>query len=268
MSISKDQALANIYGSSLPKHSDSYESILHTIQSGVEAEFKKAGQPVPKGSAFANARGDWYEIMLAAELWNQSLEHGNLICALLPNKSSLPFHEIYGGDSASALAKLFEVLKKKNVTLLASNPDFLIIRPTKEILATLPKPVKSLDIPSINLLREVYKQLRGKCDYNMVLAGLGIKTSTRPDRRQQLVQEGSVLKAIAAHFQARFWDPDYRVKYFAANLDTKDADVEALTTAATHTLVSVNMPVEPAVDALITVDKPGSVKKIFEALKK
>lgn len=265
MSISKDPAIALVFGDALPGPTDGYEEALKKIQSGVEAKAKKEGKSASSHSAFSNARGDWYEILLAAELWNESLRRKGVLCVLLPNKASLPFHQLYGGESAKALDKLFSVLGKSGVTLRASNPDFLIIRPDKAILKTLPGPITRLDIKSIKQLRDAYNELRGKCSYDMVIAGLGIKTSNRPDRRQQLVQEGSVLKAIAAHFKTRFWDPDYRVRYIAATLEAGDADIEALKTAATHTIVSVNMPVEPAVDALIGVNKPSDVKKIFDA---
>jgi len=268
MSIDKDPAVALVFGNALPKPGDNYEAALQKIQSGVEAKAKKEGSAAPSQPAFSNARGDWYEILLAAELWNESLRRKDVLCVLLPNKASLPFHKIYGGESAKALDKLFAVLGESGVTLLASNPDFLIIRPDKAILNALPGPVARLDIKSIEQLRDAYNKLRGKCSYDMIVAGLGIKTSNRPDRRQQLVQEECVLKAIAAHFQTRFWDPNYRVRYVAATLEAGDADIEALKTAATHTIVSVNMPVEPAVDALIGVIKPSDVTKIFDAVLK
>ncbi|WP_249652571.1 Cfr10I/Bse634I family restriction endonuclease, partial [Lysinibacillus sp. D4A1_S13] len=60
-----------------------------------------------------------------------------------------------------------------------------------------------------------YKYLEGKCEWSSLIAGIGLKTSLRPDRRSQLVLEGNVLKSLFAHLKMRLWNKDVFFKYYA-----------------------------------------------------
>lgn len=263
--IDKDAALRSRCSKSLPGNEEKYDKVLQEIEKLVVAGFKKAGDKPPSGSALANARGDWYEMLVAAELWNECTTR-DAVAVQLPNKLQLPFHTLYGGESAVALKRLFDVMAPKGVTLLASNPDFLVLKRPEKSTIDFKKKIKCLGVAEIKMLRTAYQEFVGKCAYSDILGAIGLKTSNRPDRRLQPVQEGSVLKAIAAHFQTRFWDSSYRVKYIAATLTSSDADDEALTTAATHTLVSVNMPIERAVDRSMLVRRPQEARDVIAAV--
>ena len=263
--IDKDGALHKYFSKSIPGPDDEYEKLLEAIEKQVVSDFKSKGIASPSVSAFGNASGDWYEIMVAAEFWNVCVDR-DVMAVLLPNKSSLPFQHLYGGESRAALDRLFEVMAKKNVTLLASNPDFLIVNKSKLAAKKLKSKITRLGPDEVKIIRTAYLEFVGECAYKDIRGAVGLKTSNRPDRRLQSVQEGSVLKAIAAHFQARFWDADYRVKYVAATLNSSDADDEALKTAATHTLVSVNMPIERAVDSITQLQRPREVRALLASV--
>lgn len=63
------------------------------------------------------------------------------------------------------------------------------------------------------------------------------------------------MKAIYRHIQTRLWITDTPgIKYYAVSAEIKDADLKALRTVATHSIVTVTAKPEAAVDELYAVN--------------
>lgn len=262
-------ALNEVYGDSLPtgtikENLDKLEN--HIINASLAQEIE-----APNSHAFSNTRGFWFEVFIAVHAWNYRIRHnlGDVLIVKMPNVSSFDFRRIFEEKTDKMLKQLELSLLKNNVRLITSNPDLLIVEQENLILEEHNVPISCLDTQSIMEAVNSYKVLESKCHWDSLKAGIGVKTSLRPDRRLQLVHEGNILKSLFAHLKMRHWNREAAFEYYGASSEMiSGADDDALQTAATHTIVNVDSLPERAVDGLFSLLSFDDIEKMLENILK
>jgi hypothetical protein len=260
-------ALAEVFEASLPagtikENLDKLE--LYTKNAALAQEMM-----VPNSQAFSNTRGFWFEVFIAVHAWNYRIRHnlGDVLIVKMPNVTSFDFRRIFEEKTDKMLKQLEISLLKNNVRLITSNPDLLIVEQEGLILDEHNKPISSLDTQSIMNAVNLYKVLENKCRWNSLKAGIGVKTSLRPDRRLQVVHEGNILKSLFAHLKMRHWSREAIFEYYGASSELiSGADDDALQTAATHTIVNVDSLPERAVDGLYSLLTFDDIEKMLDTI--
>ena len=221
----------------------------------------------PPQNALNNARGAWYAWIIAIDAikyCNANNEANYLI--KLPNARQFDVHSLY----VSTVWNLIDDFRAKlnamgNVNLVTSNPDFVIVnRGLREAAPAINLPLTHEDIVCVD---EFYREFIGVCELDDVIGHMGAKTSVRPDRRIQLLHEGSLTKAIYAHLQTRLWLTKANgVKYYAVSLQWGDADIEGLRSVATHSIASASLTPQPAVDDVVEVRDSVTANSFFSRI--
>lgn len=256
--IRPNQAMACAYANNLPDPGDTISDIMGQIEYYIVSATQQLRLSAPNQNALSKCRGDWFEILVAVNAWNYRIDNSldNIILVKLPNIRVLDFRQMFTPSVQVLLNDLDQSLRAVGANLTTSNPDILVIR-NDDIPTEFQNPITNLTLENIITVLDAYKkdQILGKCEYQDIIAGIGIKTSLRPDRRLQLVYEANILKSIFFHLRMRAWKNDSTFKYFALTADhIRDADKEALKTAATHTILYVGAKPERCVDELYTVN--------------
>mgnify|MGYP000903474565 CR=1 FL=1 len=263
-----NNALACMYQCTLPEGNIS--EILDELEQTVRQAASSKGFPAPDANAFSNVRGAWFEIILAACAWEfarQQRSRLDLGIVKMPNIRVFDFTKLLIPETQQLLKDLETSLLSQNepVRLVTSNPDLLFI--VGRGFASderFEKPINNLSVENITHLMNSYIHLEGKCRYDSILAGLGLKTSLRPDRRLQLVHEGNILKSVFNHLRLRYWNPHHAFSYFGATTATiGPADLEALETAATHSILQVTSIPERAVDMLFSLKTTSDITEVM-----
>ncbi len=215
-------------------------------------QIAKQIDPNVSTQALSNCHGDWYEWLLAIYAWNISIQHNLQYTAVnLPNISQFDSSSLYQERLLGFVVDLRRKLQPLDVSLITSNPDFVIVRSG---LFEDRQLIQNIDPESIDKVTSIYQSLVNKCDFNDIKGYMSAKYSLRPDRRLQIAHEGSLMKALYAHLQTRDWVLDARgISYFAVSTSISDADIEALKTIATHSITNVNERPKSAVDTLYAI---------------
>lgn len=260
-SINSRQSFCNFLGGNLPNQAQSWQELINTW-----AKHLMDGEGASRG-AVANVKGDWYEWLLAIEAWNLSAANQNAaIIVQLPNVSQFEVTRLYTPQLHAHIADLrAKVLAStQTVTLITSNPDFAIIQ--------LPQRPPQFNTPITEVTPNTLAQLEGAyqafidlCQFDAIKGYVSVKFSLRPDRRLQLPHEGSLMKALYRHLQTREWilgAPG--IRYFGMSTAINQADVDAMQTVATHSIISVQSNPERAVDVLYQVDNRNDAAIAFQ----
>jgi hypothetical protein len=221
----------------------------------------------PPQNAINNARGAWYAWIIAIDAMKHCIENSEANYLIkLPNARQFDAHSLY----VQSIWSLIDDFRSKlnaigNVNLVTSNPDFVILkRRLRAAPLIINSTITTVDLDSID---EFYKDFVEACELDDVIGHVGAKTSVRPDRRIQLLHEGSLTKAIYAHLQTRLWLTEAKgVKYYAVSLAWGDADIEGLRSVATHSIASASLTPQPAVDDVIEVKDSITAKSFFSRI--
>lgn len=263
------KALTEVFGDNLPtgtikENLDKLE--IHTNNAALAQKMM-----LPNSQAFSNTRGFWFEVFIAVHAWNYRIRHNlsDILIVKMPNVSSFDFRRIFEEKTDKMLKQLEISLLKNNVRLITSNPDLLIVEQEDLILDEHNIPISCLDTKSIMDAVNLYKVLENRCHWNSLKAGIGVKTSLRPDRRLQVVHEGNILKSLFAHLKMRNWNREATFEYYGASSEIiSGADDDALQTAATHTIVNVDSLPERAVDGLYSLLTFDDIEKMLDTILK
>jgi hypothetical protein len=213
-------------------------------------------------NALNNSRGAWYAWVVAIEAikFSTRTRDSNLLVKL-PNITQLDFTTLYTPD----IQDLVQDFKNKlqligSVNLISSNPDYVIIN-RRLANSTIPSLAIPLSPETLNTIDVWYGSFTSRCSLDDIVAYVGAKVSLRPDRRIQLLHEGSLIKAIYAHLQTRKWliNPN-GVKYYAISSNLSPADLNGLRSVATHSIASANSRPLPAVDNAFRVNNATSIE--------
>jgi|TARA_R110002033_G_C3887845_1_gene238534 hypothetical protein len=245
----------------IPQEDWNYKSHLDYIQNLVKAVDSRV-----TSAALSNCRGTWFEWMIAIDIYNcWCTKNIDLLMLPLPNISRFDSATLYQEDTCKYIFDLRSKLKSSlDIELITSNPDFVIFDTTtfSELLHR--HPITNVDNETIEYIDNLFRRFIGKCSFTDVLGYMATKTSLRPDRRLQIVHEGSLTKALYVHLQTRLWVAKPRsIKYFGASLELNDKDKRALKTVATHSITTVLSEPERAVDECFEL---SSREKLLDAI--
>ncbi len=221
-------------------------------------------EPAVSGAALANARGAWYAWLIAIESirFNQSNPLSSFLVKL-PNVSNFDSISLYGEEISKLVFDFREKLSfAGDVNLTTSNPDYVII--SRELGFALPNIVGVITPLNLEQIDNFYRNFVGRCNLDQIVGYLGAKSSVRPDRRIQLLHEGSLTKAIYTHLQTRLWLINPKgIKYYAVSMSFGSADIAGLKSVATHSIASSAMKPEPAIDIAASVFDSNSANIFF-----
>jgi hypothetical protein len=234
-----------------------YGTHLDYIQKLVQTEDTRV-----TAASISNCRGTWFEWMVAIDIYNHwCTEKHHLLMLPLPNIMRFDCATLYQDNVSKYIFDLRQKLKASlDIELITSNPDFVIFDTTLLTEQVERNPIKVVDEETIEFIDTLFKRFVGACSFNDIIGYMATKTSLRPDRRLQIVHEGSLTKAMYVHLQTRLWiDKPRTIKYFGASLKLNDKDRRALKTVATHSITTVLSEPERAVDECFELSSRGNL---------
>lgn len=242
-----------------------YEAHLDYIQKIVRSEDSSV-----TAGAISNCRGSWFEWMIAIDIYNNWCREGHdLLILPLPNISRFDCATLYQENVSKYIFDLRKKLKASlDIELITSNPDFVIFDTANLPNNVLREPIDVVDEDAIEFIDNLFRRFIGACSFNDIIGYMATKTSLRPDRRLQIVHEGSLTKAMYVHLQTRLWIEKPRtMKYFGASLKLNEKDRAALKTVATHSITTVLSEPERAVDECFELCTRYSLYDAIEQMK-
>lgn len=226
-------------------------------------ELARLDDPNVTQGALNKVHGDWYEWLIAFSAWNYcSEENLDYFILPLPNISSFDCAQLYQESLSSYIFDLRRKVEEANVSLITSNPDFVIV--DRRLLGELQRPFVEIDLNTIHAIDNAYVRCAHQCDLETLKGFLSVKKSLRPDRRLQIAHEGSLMKALHSHIQTREWliNPP-NLYYFAGAEKIGDADAKAFETIATHSITNVNVKPTPAIDAHFELNSTADIQAMM-----
>lgn len=219
--------------------------------------------------ALGNARGKWFEWLIVLGFWRWALDNSNIkfTLAQLPNVTSFDSAKLFKPKIQKAIRKFKEVLLESDVTMVTSNPDFVILRrsPYEDALF---ENLQDLSITKATLERisEHYLKFVDSGNLNDIFGYLAVKSSMRPDRRLQIAHEGSTYKALSKNISKSLEIEEYIPYFFAVTSKTNDKDRLALKTVATHSIAENTSKPIRAVDQVFDVNSYQDLCTTFDEL--
>lgn len=218
-------------------------------------------------NAVNNVTGDWYEWLIAICAWNYRIQNPPArIAVKLPNVTQLNIERLYIPRLQAFISDLrTKVQNAAQVTLISSNPDFVIINPAgMNLPPQLATPIVDITPLVLNTLDNAYSFFLNQCNFEQITGYMSVKASLRPDRRLQMPHEGSLMKALYTHLQTREWilDPP-GINYYGISAAIGQADIAAMQTVATHSIITVQSLPVPAVDQLFQIDSVNDANAVF-----
>lgn len=268
MSIDKKKRFCELLNYKLPASNQLIFELLESF----DRRLRELDKNVTTG-ALNNAHGDWYEWLIGISAWNYSTSNpGSYFLIPLPNISKLDISCLYKQDIRKIIHDFRKYIKSKGtVTLISSNPDFVIINP-KNIdldLHEKSKQINLIETKQIDFINNLYNNLIGKCSITNIIGYVSVKTSLPPDRRLQISHEGSLVKAIHARIQnSKDIYRSHELKYYAISTKVSNADKNALKTVATHSIALVDSEPQAAVDAVYCLNSLNEAIVIFNDILK
>jgi len=140
----------------------------------------KRGILQSKKDALNNARGDWYEWLLAFSAWNYFAENKEANLALLtPNISQFDVARLYNDRLYNLIQDLrAKVLQYSAVQLISSSPDFVIIdrKLANKLIPKIGK-ITKIDQDAITKIESADKKFAGHCGFEDVAGYISVKLS-------------------------------------------------------------------------------------------
>ncbi|MED4392515.1 Cfr10I/Bse634I family restriction endonuclease [Priestia aryabhattai] len=264
-------ALTELFGNELP--TGNVKDCLDSLEAYVKDVAQVKGFQKPHQGAFSNTRGLWFELLVAVFAWNFRIENNlnDILIVKMPNVKTFDFRRIFNSSTLEMINQLDRSLLThtggENVRLITSNPDLLIIKQESLVQESFNQTITGLSTHHLEEALGLYRCLENNVSWDSLVAGVGIKTSLRPDRRLQLVHEGNILKALFAHLKMRNWNRHPKFQYYGASNDkVSRADDDALQTAATHSIINVDTAPERAVDGIFSLNTFDNINEMFKEI--
>jgi len=261
-SINSKKTLCGSLNGRFPRDDQNFEEIIEQCKNLVRIEY-----PQVSNDAFKNVTGSWYEwlVILGGKKYNLDNPDSNILIKL-PKISQFDCSTLYEEELFRLIKELRnKVMEDSNVSLITSNPDFVILK-----RETLNYSILNLNVVSTDLLNWVdseYTNCIHVCGFEDIIGYIAAKYSLRPDRRLQIPHEGSLMKALYTHLQTRLWVTTPKgIKFYAISKKIGNADSKALRTVATHSITTVTSKPEPAVDGLKSITTINDCYSFFEEI--
>src|SRR5262249_46418910 len=144
---------------------------------GIFDDWKKQILPLKISEAsIKRVTGTWYEWFIAIAAWNYKIANkGVLVAARLPNIKQFDVLSLYEKDLYRYVKDLrTKVNKTAHVTLITSNPDFVLISPDTPDAPALPTiPINELTRENLELLKKIIGGYVGRCRFEDIKGYLG-----------------------------------------------------------------------------------------------
>ena len=196
----------------------------------------------PSKDSLKNCHGKWSESIFAVKAWNalatiNAKSDGCYVYVKLPTRDKneeinkkKEWLSLLNENCAKAirnfdLDKSSPIVAKSShdrLTLIASNPDAVILKFSKKDIEGLElpidpcKPISVMDVKTLDLLEEIYSYFYRKVppSANLVFF-ISLKPSTRSDRRYQFLEEGNHVKSVLMYLYAMKADRGLTTDFFA-----------------------------------------------------
>jgi len=228
---------------------------------------------VPSAQALKNLYGAWFEKTLTIVTWNAAHDFNvrnprkRRVIVPLPDSQTLKFWHLFDEDAQDKLEQgLFAGMSACGISMTMSNPDFICVSLDDEAMynAHFSREVPSVSAARLQALENTYNNLKNRCSYKSFVFGLSVKTELRPDRRYQIIYEGSIFKALLSHLVMRYWDKDIKMKYYGLSLVPPTAgDARVMTNPSIDSLISVWVEPRRAVDEMVSCSTIAEVKRVL-----
>jgi hypothetical protein len=259
--VARNAFLGAFRGRTLFEDRESFAALMLELDNAAKPLLAAERDARSINSALAKMHGDWFEWILSwiAEDVEQT-SNPSRIAVRLPNVSQFDCALLYCNKLAEMLERLRTEVQRSNVELITSNPDFVLIRKSRDASKA------ELNISSQSIDRWVtrYRAFVGKCTFEDITGYLAAKYTLRPDRRLQMAHEGSLMKALYVHLQTRLWITEPAgLQFYAVSSRVGPADRIGLRTVATHSITSVASRPQAAVDAVFETPTIGDARRMF-----
>ena len=228
----------------------------------------------PSDQAFRNIFGAWFEKILYVVMWNKvcSFNKSNpakkRVLISLPHANVMEFWKLFDLGSQSLLKEgLFRSMEKRGIKMTMSNPDFVCITKIQDQIVknNFSTPINAITLKTLNDLDSKYQHLKNTCSYDSILFGLSVKSQLRPDRRYQIIYEGSILKALIAHLMLRYWDKSFETKYYGlTHKPISSGDAVVFSNPSIDSLISVWVEPRMAVDEIVSCTDVSDVERVLD----
>jgi hypothetical protein len=225
-------------------------------------------------------RGDIFEFLVRAILWNSAICISREYSELLPSETqdiflynSSEFYaaitlgdgydlkKLFTQNASQELAAFERSLESKNTSFCYSTPDLVVVKirdsRTRDLFLN---PIKNLSIATQDALISAKKILEGTVEPGDVHLAAGIKTSIRSDRLYQLLFEANAWKAI--------WRTVYELSppgYYSLIGQSYGADPRKLNSVEFTSLTTNLESVEKAIDSLIYISTPIDIMRWYSS---
>ncbi|WP_191923847.1 Cfr10I/Bse634I family restriction endonuclease [Pantoea agglomerans] len=228
----------------------------------------------------AKVRGDIFEFLIRAILWNSSLcksglytgnypydtqdifygnmKHSNYIAITLGDNYDLK--KLFTPEAAKEFSNFENYLSNRGTSFCYSTPDLVVIKCNdNNIWNNYIKPINNLSIPNQNIVNHARALIEGTVSPEDIVLAAGIKTSIRSDRMYQLLFEANAWKTI--------WRTVYMIppsKYFGLIGSHYGADPNKLNSVEFSSVNAGNLDnAEKAIDGLVPISTPAELMRWY-----
>lgn len=301
-SVPTDEILELEFGGGPAAFPADISDALDSLDEKARDLYKKQGysKDIPSKDSLNNCHGKWSEALFAISAWNTLADinsRSDIDCyvyvKLPPKKSKKTEWLSLLNEECSKAIKNFDldssnpIVKKsshKKLTLIASNPDAVLLKFPKKDLQGLALPldpcskINNFDVATLSSLANLYSHFYNRVTPSKNLVSfISLKTSTRPDRRFQFLDEGNHVKSVMMYLYAMKADkgllPEYFTnRYFALCLtkvtesdrDTMDCAMSAYVSAP---IITPLWSVDKLYETLSFSDISDHIKDILDLAK-
>lgn len=215
---------------------------------GRKAKIETDGRPPAQGS-LNNCRGQWFELIFYKYFWEE---------IKITKGKGIDFLRMPSATKGKKITKLFLPEQNKKIRELrpaTSNPDYLALADLDDLLTDTEKRTWYENFNHVEFF--------GKVDLTKVKAIVSIKTSSRPDRRYQLLHEANMMKTLCSVSY------NHKIQFVVVELESKKANEEAFGSSSILSMLEnkhIGTELSKTVDHSITVNKISDVSKVFSVI--
>lgn len=228
----------------------------------------------------AKVRGDIFEFLIRAILWNSSLcksgqysgiypvntqnifrgniNNSNYIAITLGDNYDLK--KLFTPEAAKEFSSFERHLKEKGTSFCYSTPDLVVIKcHDTNVWGYYNKPINNLSSINQSIVNNARSFIEGTVSPEDIVLAAGIKTSIRSDRMYQLLFEANAWKTI--------WRTIYKIqpsKYFGLIGSHYGADPNKLNSVKFSSISNGDLTYsEKAIDGLVPISTPEELMRWY-----
>lgn len=213
-------------------------------------------------------RGDSFETLLYAHLWNYLAHHNTnptnqTKFAFLNLGDNFDLRRLFTKMDKKKIDDLLVGLDKKGMNISYSTPDLILVDITKlpdSIIEQFSLPIETLSKQNQQLMQSAKDSILGLITAADVKFAIGVKTSIRSDRMYQFLYEACAWKFI--------WEYSFGIskqKYFTITTQTFGADPRKLKSVKFSGFTGVNNA-QRAIDGVSTVKNTAQLRNWFNSV--